>query len=138
MTDPATLLALADRCEQATGPDWLFNAEIAFTQGYNLVQLYPERRQWWRRPDGRRVSYSAHGDNPPPYTASLDAAVTLVPDGWGYEMRRGYSGARRALCRMWDGSGIWIDGTVAATPALALCAAALRARAAMAQPSSIA
>jgi hypothetical protein len=110
MTDRPTLLALAERCEQAVGPDRELDFAIAAGVGW---------------PDSPNLHQHARR-----YTESIDAAVTLVPEGRGYELRQGNSGARRALCRMWDGRGIWTDGTVAATPALALCAAALRARAA--------
>lgn len=64
-------------------------------------------------------------DNPPPYTGSVDAALSLVPrnalvemlfDGW-----RAYAEVNPDMPEN-TGEG------VAATPALALCIAALRAR----------
>jgi hypothetical protein len=141
MTDLVTLLALAERCEQATGPDRELDAEIAW-------MLTAQDRKRLGPPDLRREIWHAGLSTPawvpfenvssfhPNYTSSLDAAVTLVPEGWGYELRQNHSRLRRALCRMWDGRFIWPGGTVAAGPALALCAAALRARATMPQPSS--
>ena len=66
------------------------------------------------------------------YTGSLDAAITLVPDGYRVLMdtdpHRGPPA--RCLVRNSGDSGTSADGTLAATPALALTAAALRARAA--------
>jgi hypothetical protein len=114
MTDPAPLLALAERCEQAAGPD----KELDFTIDGFMLKHGPETDRI-RNP--RCVL---------PYTASLDAAVTLVPEGWIYELGRGESGTSRSLCRMSDELGIWTGWAVAATAALAICAAALRARAA--------
>ena len=60
MTDPATLLALADRCEQAAGPDAGLDLAIwtSFLDTPGFRPLLP-----WRND----------------YTASLDAAVTLYP-----------------------------------------------------------
>ncbi len=67
MTDRATLLALADRCEQAAGPSRELDIAIAAGLGW---------------PDGRysppilpfeRVRPPRH------YTDSLDTAVTLYP-----------------------------------------------------------
>lgn len=61
----------------------------------------------------------------PRYTASIDAAMTLVPEGhdWLFNTRGVYS-------HVWEpkevGDGYW--QARAATPALALCAAALRAQ----------
>lgn len=61
--------------------------------------------------------------NSPAYTTSLDAALTLVPEGSDW-----------TLHRVNDGLTIWADvGPIKEawgnTPALALCIAALRARA---------
>jgi hypothetical protein len=97
-----TLLELAERCEKATGPDVDLDLDISEATG-----------GWKALATWKGVSY----------TASLDAAMTLVPDGqnfnlfWRAEEGAGFAGV--------DGSS-----TKAATPALALCAAALRARAA--------
>ncbi|MFN8993324.1 MAG: hypothetical protein ACK5X3_06635, partial [Pseudomonadota bacterium] len=77
-------------------------------------------------------------DKTPRYTASLDKAVTLVPEGWkwkailrdsarGENTGEGYvHNGRLHMSGQYQGAD-----TFAATPALALCAAALRARAAM-------
>jgi len=112
MTDRTTLLALAERCEQAAGPDRELDARI-----YILIT----------GGSADDADYAATDPdvtcNPPPYTASLDAAVTLVPEGCGWMVM-----SSAAKVGVWPSHG--------ATPALALCAAALRARASMAQPSS--
>lgn len=96
------LLKLAERCEAATGPDYEIDAQIADAIG--------------------KGSWYAVGNPAWKFTASLDAAMTLVPEG----------------CHWWmpfpNEARIANDEHVltplpqrCATPALALCAAALRA-----------
>ncbi len=129
MSDPATLLALAERCEQATGPD----KELDFTIDGFMLKHGPETDRI------RNPRYVL------PYTASLDAAVTLVPEGWRWKaiLRDSIRGENTGEGYVHNGR-LHMTGdyrgfsNFAATPALALCAAALRARAAMAQSSSIA
>jgi hypothetical protein len=95
MTNPATLLALADRCEQAAGPDYELDLAI-WTSLVILSGFRPSRTD---------------------YTGSLDAAVTLVPEGCGWMVMNNAAKVGR-----WPSRG--------ATAPLALCSAALRARAA--------
>lgn len=62
----------------------------------------------------------------PAYTASLDAAKTLVPEGWEWTVTSaGYAECRHPTHGRKDKHGF------AETPAPALCAAALRARSTM-------
>jgi hypothetical protein len=133
MSDRTTLLALAERCEQTAGPDRLLDAEIALTQDYTFAQRYPERRQWWRRPDGRRVAHDPRKDYPPNYTSSLDAALTLVPEGRAWTVGQNlhhwhWQASINALNDAGNPTSIGFGGPCG-WPALALCAAALRARA---------
>ncbi len=137
MTDRAALLMdLAERCEKAQGVDRELDAEIALAVGVvrerdgdcfyghkNFSVLVLER------------DYYAHDGNAPELahlTASLDAALSLVPEGWAWAV---YGGAREeivatAYC-VPNGGRLpwpdWVTDICAATPALALCAAALRA-----------
>jgi hypothetical protein len=106
------LLGLAERCEKAGGPDLLLDGDIHEALGFSR----------YRKPIA--------------YTASLDAAMTLVPEDAD-------AGGERFRLEHWNGSGVhaahvrasaWVAGAArvyAATPALALTAAALRARAAI-------
>jgi hypothetical protein len=128
MTDRATLLALAERCEQAAGPDRELDAEIARFLVLAGAEDIARSRYGW--------SY---------FTASLDAAVTLVPVEMPRNLRPGewwwmletWPDECRASVHYENGDpAILEESAKAATPALALCAAALRARAGMAQPSS--
>ena len=118
MTDREKLIALAERCEKATGPSRELDLAVGSSLGVDSYYL----KNW---------------------TASLDAAMTLVPEGW----RMAALCEREPwFCRLettdfdsvtWGKGSDWITDVVAgqettakaATPALALCAAALRARA---------
>lgn len=130
------LLALAKRCEALTEPDRELDAEIACFLNDRSVQHDIV--------DGAVLGRS----NKPPhdicivnwaprFTASLDAAMTLVPEGHLWIMDSWSSDAWSA--GIWkSGSGCW---TVNAnrnrrqrTPSLALTAAALRACAALQLP----
>jgi hypothetical protein len=83
MTDPATLLTLAERCEQAAGPDReldaeiavaLFGGEIIWKTANWTINSYPARRV-------KNSDYVGGYQNAAifTYTESLDAAVTLYP-----------------------------------------------------------
>lgn len=134
-----SLIELAERVEKADGPDRGLDALIA-------IALDPERQVIVDHEPGRFPRKAIYGPvtklvpmaeangedaadyiNAPRYTASLDAAMTLVPEGHNW-----------AVEHSTDGDGAWcydknVNNTgpsLAATPALALTAAALRARAA--------
>jgi hypothetical protein len=100
MTD---LLQLADRCEKATGPDRQLDADI-----FTALKLVPDRKH-----DG----YPFYA-----FTQSLDAAMTLVPEGEDWAVGSGplFPTSARVAGK---------PAVQAATPALALCAASLRAKA---------
>ena len=105
---------LARRCEAATGPDRALDCAI---------------RDTLRLPNDYGADWGARGHEIPaahPYTASLDAALTLVPEG--YFPTIDFANSR---CWIRDRQGFDVlHGPAygfAATPALALCAAALRA-----------
>jgi hypothetical protein len=105
------LLALAERCEKATGRDGSIDRAI-------FEILYPEKF----RSQEETLAVRA-----PAYTASIDAAMTLA------EGLRGLSLNRRSNPDM--GGKDWIvsagsNRSAARSWPLALCAVALRARAA--------
>ena len=134
MTD---LLVLADRVEKLTGPDRDLEAEIwlACTPGAT-------RNKWSyvHKATGRECTVDETRDatgrfiTVPSFTASIEAALTLVPEGRA--IRREYLPAATWPHRVWiykdsfmpldDGSRRPVLGK---TEALALCAAALKARA---------
>jgi len=70
------------------------------------------------------ADYNPH--SAPHYTTSIDAALTLIPDGWRYWHY--WTGVYGAAVFPTRGGGPRIKVHDAATPALALCIAALKAR----------
>ena len=132
MSSPKKMRALIEQVEQATGPDRELDAAIT-----RLVSIPADAEEvrWSPRGEmrelrGRVFDGGGWGDEwweVPTYTASLDAAVSLVPSGWGWAIKAKMEGAEfSSSC--WNyltGHG---PSTLGATPALALVAAALRAR----------
>jgi hypothetical protein len=124
----ADILQLAEYCEQATGPDWKLDAAIALAT--NWQDCIPC--------DFNGIKHRMGGIlNAPHFTASLDAAMTLVPDGyiWAATNMDPETGLVTRAASMVSpnpdaDADADADPAIAATPALALCAAALRARAA--------
>lgn len=118
------LLALAERCEKATGPDRALDYDIAHivTRAHMATGLAPA------------------------YTGSIDAAMTLVPEGWLlselYERNAVGEANWRWRATLWQSAAVRPIGQDAPTvsgiarkahgakcaPALALCAAALRSQ----------
>jgi hypothetical protein len=132
-----TLLELADRVEAATGPDRELDAEIAVTAlGFFVADpRYPgaPTAYGYVDEDGSRVE-PGHGGKQliRQFTSSLDAAMTLVPVGWSVLLFVA-SKHHSTRCTL-AGNGETIEASesivvVAATPALALTSASLRAMA---------
>ena len=133
MTTADELRALAERVQALDGPDREVDAEIAVALriGKNLPDWAINWAEEWR-PTIEGFVVLIHSDGRPgPHfsslslTASLDAAMTLVPDGCTWQVSTQEPGPWA-----WVGNDI-IDprAPMAATPALALTAAALLARA---------
>lgn len=75
-----------------------------------------------------RAPYIHRDRGPAPnFTTSIDAAITLVPEGWDYCVRGGYSGVGVVWVQFMASPGRDFISVEAATPALALCIAALKA-----------
>lgn len=106
--DSQKLLELAERVEKAEGPNFALEMEIDRA-------INPER------PAGLRY---------PNYTASLDSALTLVPEGMEKSLSDLY-GVARAEVGLNCTDGPQYGEHKGAILCLALCAAALRARAAI-------
>lgn len=124
--DPRTgsnLLALAERCERATGPDRELDLAIARVRKVNPV---PATAKFNTSLDGGECAWSrGMGMRVPAYTASLDAAMTLVPERANVQTQN--FGSLRGPMVLVEPNERFAS---AATLPLALCAAALRARAA--------
>lgn len=100
------LIALAERCEKVEGPCMALDYEIHCRNGLWGVGMY--------------------GDHPR-YTASLDAAMTLVPENAG-PLEIVIAGSGQAFIHSNDPCGGYLGSCqYAATPALALTAVSLRA-----------
>lgn len=134
MTDRATLEALLARVLEGEGPDRELDAEIvaAFTRGVvGLGDETPDEN--WRNRLYRWEPPRVWADSwlpVPKYTESLDAALTLVPEGWSW-----YSAMRHYLAPVGAAGSVWQAGQSsatftadAATPARAIIAACIKAR----------
>jgi hypothetical protein len=121
-----TLLELAARCEAATGPDRELDALI-----YRALAGFPTDH-WYRYGETHLAD-----DRVPAVTASLDAAMTLIPEGWDGALYLAADAHKpcvqletpemRSSFRMLEEMA---EGT-ADSLALALTAACLRARASL-------
>jgi hypothetical protein len=128
----ADLLALADRCEREEPSREL---EVAIFTAIGLTSVQEKHCTMWCRQDGRtdltRERYIAAWA--PYYGSSLDAAVTLVPEGFVWAADN-LSGPRAHVVGGEDDAGnVPLEQSDIAgvkTVALALSAAALRARSA--------
>lgn len=119
MTPSDDLQRLVERIEGASAPVRQMDADIARAVGFipNDAVLDSEGTAWHNR----------LGTKVPCYTASIDAAMTLVPEGVNIGLHIDHNGNDCA----WSSRAVGWQPQVTAgcvTPALALCAAALRAR----------
>lgn len=128
------LAALAERVEKAEGPSRELDAEIQVRvfekPGYRFPDRVLNRRPAdWHEAASRFRWDGGGGHCPwPAYTASLDAAMTLVPKGMVFSLSTEEPGPW-AWVGPKRGEGSEKPAIMAATPALALVAAALRAKA---------
>lgn len=119
-------MTLIERLEAASGPDRELDEAIGLDLGWSPVSnptFATGLMGRWYTPDGRMTDHYGI----PRWTASLDAAMTLIPEGcvtylasedrhshrWEWSLRDKYAVRHHAR---------------APTPALALCIASLKAR----------
>lgn len=124
-----SLNELIEKIEAAGGPDPELDREVMMAAGYR----YEQRDIGCRYEDGSVALDWVYVDtktdkwrstHPLEFTASIDAAMTLIPSGWHRSMFDADNGD--ALCKLErDEQGIHTRGK---TWPLALCAAALKAR----------
>lgn len=111
------LQELIERLEKATGLDRELDALIgAFVDAAPIKRVSP----------GSEWSKTVEWLEYLPYTASLDAALTLVPEGWEWQIGGDVpseSGEAHVF-----GKGDDIHTAFVDSPAIALCIAALKAR----------
>lgn len=132
-------MKLSDRVEALQGPDRLTDANIHWlVQPEDFECDVDERGDYCYARGGWTMNRADHhfldGLGVPRYTASLDAAMTLLPEGWsvGLGDLRGYDPiVWRAHLRNHNNPSAsareWEEGHNQ-SPAIALTAAALRAR----------
>ena len=127
MSAADTLRDLAARVEAATGPDQQLDAEMwlaATPAGRDVAALHaPGQSAAW--------AFCAAG-NPtlPRYTASLDAAMALIPAGWAWMTGCNWGEGFFTSLAATEATGLRAGTqSKAATAPLALTAAALRAQA---------
>lgn len=120
---------LIAKLRAATGPDRALDVEIVFALYPDIGAYQPhcagEEPIFWHDPYRKKRC--------PHFTASIDAALTLVPAGWSWKAgNRSHRGdnSRDGYANI----GLFID-VDAPTPALALCIAALIARGAAHVPA---
>jgi hypothetical protein len=119
---------LADRIEALKYPCHEIDSVIAEEIG----MPFRSRRDSKGRSKGREWLEDSHGgvetwvNNAPRYTSSIDAAMTLMPKGWSWSVGFDEHGNRAIVGAFGNMETI---ASKAANPALAICAAALRARA---------
>lgn len=138
------LLALAERCEAATGPDRELDVAIALACGIVRERdgncLYGHRDFSVMVLERGYYDHDGHAPELPAYTASLDAAMTLVPEGWVLDRGTLFWPGQVAKAYLvetkpdadgtrWFGAGCaQVNAANDTSLALALTAAALRAR----------
>jgi hypothetical protein len=152
------LILLAERVEKASGPDRELDARIwciADETGRRVFAAHPlpeKAVSFYYGCSGFKDGKPVYGFSQyrgPKYTASLDAAMTLVPDGHYFTVERSQFGVAACVdspkpakprrpnpleIRLETLTPNVPDGSSqAATPALALIAAALRARASLSE-----
>lgn len=115
--------------------DALIEAEVRRWEAY-AVWLNDKQRAHWK-PVGKRGEVEEGGTryHAPMYTFEIDAALRLIPEGmdWRVDTMTGRPGAVVCVPNAWLSHKTAPMVVNAATPALALCVAALRAREAKAK-----
>jgi hypothetical protein len=144
---------LVARLEKASGPDRELDADIAIAV-FATVNTEDDLVYARKRSPGNDATHPGHyfiksrsgaqAHSAPHYTASVDAALTLVPEGWRFDISNRAPTPHAGRAYIHNGELIYagVGGTrnpryqafenTAASPAIAICIAALRARASQA------
>lgn len=133
------LLKLSERCRDAKHADYPLSDEIAIAVGWKRTEIPPYTNYdvteiIWTPPEG--VTARRSPAHPPYVTGNVSEAMMLIPEGWrvedmGENQENGdgdYTGVWRVSLRLPKNAYVYGNG---GTLALAICAAALCARAKM-------
>jgi hypothetical protein len=133
-TNPVVLRELAERCEWDDASREL-DAEIAVALGHEInwrqhnytMTQFPAIS--WKEPH----PYAGMREPCPQWTSSIDAAVTLMPEGWLLITLSDIAGDGLSFCKLANTESPAKEAISfgCKTRALDVCAAALRARAAL-------
>ena len=115
-----TRAELIKALESLEGPSKELDAAIVRTLGHATAQAPNADHFVYRRYDDAGYNWN----RVPPYTSSIDSALTLVPEGAHYGLRAPANGD---LCVAWVRHPPHHPVWRAKTPAIALCIACLRA-----------
>lgn len=126
------------RLEAATGPDRSLDTAVMQAIGYEAKDVLGERPGRFEQLTGYlcRKPGDAHWTPTPHVTRSIDAALTLVPDGWAWQVGP-FNFKRISWAQLAEpaddiqGYGPGIKNRAQAdhvVPAISLCIAALKAR----------
>lgn len=123
------LSELAHDCERLEAPNVGMDANIEFAIGnWSLVQF--DAWQYYQMCGESANPPLTNPGDPRPFTSSIEEANKLVPEGWEVSLYWGYPNSKPEAQlenqAIRDVFGVPVVGQ-AATPAIALCAAALRA-----------
>ncbi len=130
MTTHKDTAGIIERLEAASGPDRELDGAIALSFGWTFEKMKGDRRPYYRKPGN--TEYYLRSE-PPHYTSSIDAALSLVPEDAFWRIGHDGEGADpseyRADVLLSRHPDPIVCSEVASTPAITLCIAALRARA---------
>lgn len=125
-----TLSTLIERLCAATGPDREIDRDIWWmTDHARASKCYWNAATGLPQPLGDKIPGGlgrwAVETSAPNYTASIDAALTLVPDGISWEMYSWPTGSMKFHASCGGGA---LNSMSNVNPAIAICIAALKAR----------
>ena len=125
------------KLEAATEGSRELDSFLANSLGWHSANPCFEQVRYWRQFDPENYTYESISWSPPDdwgggpwgaklphYTTSIDAALTLVPDGWTITLHHGY----RISASLRDQNTGRAVKIYASSLVLALCIAALKAR----------
>lgn len=124
---------LIERLEAATGPAHDLDGEIALALGWTYQKMKGDQRAYFRRP-GETAYYNR--SEPPRYTSSIDAALTLVPKGHWWTIEADAAWVRWLTANDVDTAQAHFNHRDGSSTALALCIAALKARCLVPSPDA--